>query len=208
MRAPLAVFLSLTLLCGVVYPALVTLGAEVLFPGAAHGSVILQDGRARGSSLIGQSFDRPEFFWGRLSATAPVPYSPFDPAGSNGSTGSNFGPLHPGLVAAAQARIDALRTAERALGVAERPVPIDLVTSSGSGLDPHLSPAAAEYQVERVAKARGAAPARVRELVRAHTEGRALGILGEPVVHVLELNLALERELPAGGTDARAPTRR
>src|SRR5262252_7361631 len=189
MRAPLAVLLSLTLLCGVAYPALVTLGAELLFPGAAHGSVITQDGRARGSSLIGQSFDRPEFFWGRLSATAPVPYSPFDAATGNGSTGSNYGPLHPDLIKAAQARIDTLRTVERALGVAARPVPIDLVTSSGSGLDPHISPAAAEYQVERVAKARGVEPSRVRELVRAHTEGRALGILGEPVVNVLELDL-------------------
>src|SRR5262249_20329490 len=103
-RAPLAVFLSLTLLCGAAYPALVTVGAALLFPGAAHGSVILQDGRARGSSLIGQSFDRPEFFWGRLSATAPVPYSPFDGASGNGSTGSNYGPLHPDLIKAAQAR--------------------------------------------------------------------------------------------------------
>src|SRR5262249_50598431 len=132
MRATLAVFLSLTLLCGAVYPALVTLCAALLFPGAAHGSVIAQGGRGRGSALIGQSFDRPVFFWGRLPATAPVPYSPFDAATGNGSTGSNYGPLHPDLVKAAQARIDALRTAERALGVAERPVPVDLVTSSGS----------------------------------------------------------------------------
>jgi K+-transporting ATPase ATPase C chain len=191
-RAPLAVFLSLTLLCGVVYPALVTLCAALLFPGAAHGSVITLDGRARGSGRIGQSFDRPEFFWGRLSATAPVPYSPFDAATGNGSTGTNYGPLHPDLLKAARARVDALRAAERSLGVAERPVPIDLVTSSGSGLDPHISPAAAEYQVERVAAARGVPAERVRVLVRAHTEGRALGILGEPVVNVLQLNLALE----------------
>jgi K+-transporting ATPase ATPase C chain len=198
-RAPLAVFLSLTLLCGVVYPALVTLCAGVLFPGAAHGSVITEGGRARGSALVGQAFGRPDFFWGRLSATAPVPYSPFDMATGNGSTGSNYGPLHKDLVKAAQARIDALRTAERALGVAERPVPVDLVTSSASGLDPHISPAAAEYQVERVARARGADPAQVRALVRAHTADRALGLLGEPVVDVLGLNLALERDLPAAG---------
>jgi K+-transporting ATPase ATPase C chain len=201
MRAPLAVFLSLTLLCGVVYPVVVTFVAAVLFASAAHGSVITVDGKARGSELIGQPFDRPDLFWGRLSATAPVPYSPFDGASGNGSTGTNFGPLNPDLVKAAQARIDALRQAERALGVAERPVPIDLVTSSGSGLDPHISPAAAEYQVERVAAARGVPPERVRALVRACTEGRALGLLGEPVVNVLRLDLLLERQLgraPAG----------
>lgn len=202
MRAPVTVFAILTLLCGVVYPAVLTGVAALLFPRAAGGSVIAADGRPRGSELIGQQFDRPGFFWGRLSATGPVPYTAFDAATGSGSTGSNYGPLHPDLLQAANARVLALRAAEQQVGItAARPVPVDLVTASGSGLDPHVSPAAAEYQVERVAKARGVEPERVRALVRQHTTGRALGLLGEPVVNVLELNLALQRELgdlPAG----------
>jgi K+-transporting ATPase ATPase C chain len=192
MRTTVTMVLLLTLLTGLVYPAAVTLIGAVACPHAAGGSVLEEGGRKVGSALIGQAFDRPEWFWGRLSATAPVPYTAFDAGARTGSSGSNHGPLHPDLRKAVAARIDALRAAERAVGAdATRRVPVDLATASGSGLDPHVSPAAAEYQVERVARARGLAPERVRELVRAHTQPRTLGFLGEPVVNVLTLNLAL-----------------
>lgn len=190
---PAAVMLALlTLLTGVIYPMLVTAIARVAFPRQATGSVIEQDGRARGSVLIGQSFSGPRWFWGRLSATGPVPCN------SAASSGSNLGPTNPALVEAVKARIAALRAA----GDTAAAVPVDLVTASASGLDPDISPAAAEFQVARVARARGFDAARVRELVRRATEPRTLGLLGEPRVNVLALNLALERA--AGRTRAPA----
>lgn len=184
LRPALVTLLALTLLTGLVYPALVTVVARLAFPRQAAGSLIVNDGRVVGSALIGQAFDRPGYFWGRLSATAPGPYN------AAASSGSNYGPLHPGLAAAAQARLDALRAADPGNGA---PVPVDLVTASGSGLDPDISPAAALYQADRVARARGLEPARVRALVAAHITPRLFGLFGEPTVNVLRLNLALDR---------------
>lgn len=196
MRAPLVVFTLLTLLTGVVYPLLVTAAAAILFPDAAQGSPLRVGERRVGSALIGQAFEQPRYLWGRPSATLPTPYTAFDATTKTGSSGSNFGPLHPALRSSVRARVAALRACERALGVAaEGPVPVDLVTASASGLDPHISPAAAAYQVERVARARGVPSERVAAIVERHTVGRQLGFLGEPVVHVLGVNLELDREL-------------
>jgi len=181
---PAILFLVLmTVLTGVIYPLVVTGVAQVLFPAQANGSLIVREGRAVGSALIGQPFDDPQYFWGRLSATAPVPYN------GAASSGSNLGPLSDALVEAVQGRIAALREADPGNA---RPVPVDLVTASGSGLDPHISPAAAAWQVPRVARARGLAPQAVEALVARHTRGRQLGFLGEPTVDVLVLNLALD----------------
>jgi K+-transporting ATPase ATPase C chain len=182
LRAALVLLALLTLLTGVAYPLLVTGVAQAAFPRQANGSLVVRDGKPLGSRLIGQPFEDPKYFWGRLSATAPA---------YNGaaSTGSNLGPTNPALVDAVKARIDALTAADPDV---TSPVPVDLVTSSGSGLDPDISPAAAAYQVHRVAKERGADEARVRALVQEHTAARDLGILGEPTVNVLELNLALD----------------
>lgn len=183
LRSALAVLALLTVITGAIYPLAITGLAQVMFPGKANGSIIVRDGQARGSTLIGQHFDDPRYFWGRPSATGPVPYN------AVASSGSNYGPLNPALFEAVQGRIDALHAADPGNTA---PVPVDLVTASGSGLDPHISPAAADYQVPRVARARGLDEAVVRDLVDERTEGRQLGILGEPRVNVLELNLALD----------------
>ncbi len=172
----------MTLLTGVVYPLAVTAVAQLAFPHQANGSILMQDGRAVGSDLVGQPFSDPRHFWSRPSATGPFPYN------AGASSGSNLGPLNPSLAEAVAARIEALRDADPGN---MRSVPVDLVTASGSGLDPHISPAAAEYQVARVAHARALDPARVRALVEANTAGRWLGIFGEPRVNVLALNLDL-----------------
>jgi K+-transporting ATPase ATPase C chain len=176
-------FLLLSVLTGLLYPLLVTGLAQLLFPERAAGSVILRGGQAAGSRLIGQSFSDPRYFWGRPSATTPQPYN------GTASTGSNLGPLNPQLTDAIKARVAALRAADPGNG---SPVPIDLVTASGSGLDPEISVAAASYQAARVARARGLALERVQALIAQHAEGRLLGILGEPRINVLELNLALD----------------
>jgi potassium-transporting ATPase KdpC subunit len=183
LRPALMILLLLTLVTGVAYPLLVTGIAQTVFPSEAQGSLIVKDSKVVGSRLIGQPFDDPKYFWSRPSATSPFA----DNAGS--STGSNLSPTNPDLVKAVQGRVDALRAADPGNTV---PVPVDLVTASASGLDPHISPAAAFYQAPRVAKARKLPPETVRELVERHTERRFLGFLGEPRVNVLALNLALD----------------
>ena len=183
LRPTLVLFLLLTVLTGFLYPLLVTGLAQLLFPHQAAGSILRRDGHAVGSRLIGQSFSDPRYFWSRPSATTPQPYN------GTASTGSNLGPLNPALLDAVKARVAALRAADPGNRL---PVPIDLVTASGSGLDPEISVAAASYQTARVARARGLAPERVQALIAQHTEGRLLGVLGEPRVNVLELNLALD----------------
>ncbi|MCC7543027.1 MAG: potassium-transporting ATPase subunit KdpC [Deltaproteobacteria bacterium] len=182
---PAVLLLALvTLITGVVYPLVVTGAAQAIFPAQASGSLIESHGRVVGSRLIGQSFDDPRYFWGRPSATGPWPYN------AAASAGSNLGPTHPALTTAVRERGAALRAAEPERGSA--PIPVDLVTASGSGLDPHISPAAALYQVHRVAAARGLAEDRVLSLVLEHVEGRSLGVLGEPRVNVLLLNVELD----------------
>lgn len=183
-RPAIVLLAAFTLLTGVAYPALVTGIAQVVFPHQANGSLVRQGAKPVGSELIGQAFTRPEYFWGRLSATSPGPYN------AAASSGSNLGPSNPALADAARARIDALRAAG---APADAKVPVDLVTASGSGLDPHISPAAAEFQVARVAAARKMSEDEVRTLVQQHTEERQFGILGERRVNVLALNLALDR---------------
>jgi potassium-transporting ATPase KdpC subunit len=190
LRPAIVALVILTVITGAIYPLVVTGIAQMVFPYQANGSIILgTDGQPLGSALIGQKFDDPKYFWGRLSATAPVPYTAFNADTLTGSSGSNYGPLNPALKDAVTARIKALKNADPGNNA---PIPVDLVTSSASGLDPHISPAAAAYQVSRVAKARGLDEARVRDLVAHYTEGRQLGFLGEPRVNVLELNLALD----------------
>lgn len=175
--------LVLTLLTGVVYPLLVTGIGAVLFRHQAGGSLVVRDGRVVGSELIGQPFSGPGYFWSRPSATGPVPYN------AASSSGSNLGPLHPALADSVRVRVEALRASDASLSAA---VPIDLVTASGSGLDPHLSVAAALTQAPRVARARGLDPAAVVRLVEGAVAPRTFGVLGEPVVNVLALNLALD----------------
>ncbi len=182
-RPALVMIVVMSLITGVAYPLVVTGIAKVAFPKQANGSLIEREGKAVGSELIGQPFSDPKYFWSRASATAPFPYN------AGASSGSNQGPLNPALTDAVSGRIKALRDADPDN---QSPVPVDLVTASGSGLDPHISPAAAEYQVDRVAKARSADPSKVRALVAQFTEGRQLGVLGEPRVNVLNLNLALD----------------
>jgi K+-transporting ATPase ATPase C chain len=183
LRASIVSLIVMSVVTGVVYPLVVTGVAQVVFPHQANGSLIVKDGKVVGSALIGQPFDDPRYFWGRPSATSPYGYN----AGS--SSGSNLSPTNPALISAVQGRVDALRAADPDN---KAPVPVDLVTASGSGLDPHISPAAALYQISRVAKARKLAPEAMRMLVDRHTEGRQLGFLGEPRVNVLTLNLALD----------------
>ena len=185
LKITLKLFALLTLLTGVAYPAVVWIFARLVVPSQATGSIIEVDGKAVGSRLLGQAFTSPRYFWGRPSATGPFP--------DNGaaSSGSNQGATNPNLKTAVQDRIAALRAADPGNTDA---VPIDLVTASGSGLDPHISPAAAAFQVNRVARERGLDPARVRALVAAQTQGRTFGLLGEPRVNVLELNLALNAQ--------------
>jgi K+-transporting ATPase ATPase C chain len=186
-RPALISLLIFTLLTGLLYPLAVTGIAQLVFPRQANGSLILRNGRIAGSALIGQQFDDPKYFWGRLSATGPYPYN------AAASSGSNLGPTNPALLDEARARIAALQAADPAN---TRPIPVDLVTSSGSGLDPHISLAAALYQLPRVARLRGLSESAVRLLVDQYTQGRTLGFLGEPRMNVLELNLALDGVKP------------
>jgi K+-transporting ATPase ATPase C chain len=184
-RNALMSLLLYTVLTGIIYPLFVTGISQVIFPLQANGSIIMKNGKLVGSSLLGQQFDDPKYFWGRLSATIPYPYN------GGSSLGSNLGPNNPELMKAVQIRAEALRSADpdnRAK------IPVDLVTASGSGLDPHISPAAAEYQLHRVATMRGIDEAKMRTLIEQHTHGRWIGLIGEPVVNVLELNLAVDEQ--------------
>lgn len=220
LRPALVLFMLLSLVTGVVYPLAITGVAQVAFADKANGSIIIDaasdsGGTPIGSALIGQEFGTSDataapalakWFWGRPSATGPVPYTALNLATGTGSSGSNLAPTNPALLDNIKARLAALDAADASVGVMRvapgstsrtTAVPIDLVTASASGLDPHISPAAAEYQVPRVAKARGLTEDAVRELVRQHTQARALGVLGEPVVNVLMLNRSLEAAAPA-----------
>ncbi|MFN8530781.1 MAG: potassium-transporting ATPase subunit KdpC [Anaerolineae bacterium] len=194
-RPALLTLVVLTVITGVLYPALITGIAQVIFPHQANGSLITDtNGNVIGSDLIGQQFSDPAYFWGRLSATSPTAYN------AAASSGSNYGPLNPALIGAdglIQSRIDALQAANAAAGVTvSDPIPVDLVTASASGLDPDISPSAAHWQIARVAALRGIDPAALQTLVDQHTTGRTLGILGEARVNVLQLNLALDAQYP------------
>ncbi len=189
LRPALAVLFALTVITGVIYPVAVTGIAQLVFPRQANGSLIVEHGKAVGSKLIGQEFSDPKYFWGRLSATGDYPYNAYNARTGTGSSGSNYGPMNPALIKAAQVRIDALKAADPGNAV---PIPVDLVTASGSGLDPNISVAAALYQAPRVARLRGLTLERVQALIAQNTQGRQLGFLGEPRVNVLELNLALD----------------
>jgi K+-transporting ATPase ATPase C chain len=187
LRPLLTIFAALTVVTGIVYPAIVTAIGQGVFPHRGNGSLIEQDGKLRGSELLGQQFDAPQYFWGRLSATSPNPYN------AQNSSASNLGPTNPALADEVKGRLAALHDADP---TNRQPVPVDLATSSGSGLDPDISPAAAAYQAARVARARGLAQDEVSRLIAEHTSGRQFGILGEPRVNVLALNLALDRIKP------------
>lgn len=186
LRPALSLLLLLSLLTGIAYPLLVTVVSKAAMPAQAAGSLITQNAVVVGSTLIGQNFTEPKYFWGRLSATGPYPYN------AAASSGSNLGPLNPALIDNVQARIAALRAADPDKHN-DTPIPVDLVTASASGLDPHISPAAAHYQIARVAQARGLDRATVEKLVAENTEGRQWGVFGEPRLNVLELNMALDR---------------
>jgi potassium-transporting ATPase KdpC subunit len=183
LRSVVLMFVVLTVITGVAYPLLVTVVAQIVFPYQANGSLIVRDGKLIGSELIGQSFDDPKYFWSRPSATSAFPDD------ASASSGSNLGPTNPALFDAVRARVNAIKKVQPE---STGPVPIDLVTASASGLDPQISPAAAEYQAARVAKVRGLSDEQVHKLVAQNTEDRTFGILGEPRVNVLKLNLALD----------------
>jgi K+-transporting ATPase ATPase C chain len=183
LRPALSLFVLLTVVTGVIYPLAVTSVAKVAFPEIANGSLIVKDGKAVGSRLIGQNFTDPKYFWGRPSATSPMPYN------ASASGGSNLGPLNPALTEAVEGRIETLKAADPGN---TGPIPADLVSASASGLDPHISPAAADYQIERVANARQLDPGTVKALIATYTEERQWSTFGEPRVNVLELNLALD----------------
>jgi K+-transporting ATPase ATPase C chain len=184
LRAAVIMLIAMTVFTGLLYPVVITGIAQVIFPYQANGSLIVKNGTVVGSALIGQPFDDPKYFWSRPSATSPYPYN------AAASSGSNLGPTNGVLTQTVQSRVDALRKADPGNTA---PVPVDLVTASGSGLDPNISPAAAEYQVPRVASVRNMDPVTVRQLVAQNTTGRFLGLLGEPAVNVLQLNLALDQ---------------
>lgn len=183
-RPAVSLFVLLTAITGIVYPLAVTGAAKLAFPAQAAGSLVVKDGRPVGSSLIGQNFSDPKYFWGRPSATSPMPYN------GGGSSGSNQGPLNPALVDAVKGRIEALKAADPGNAL---PVPVDLVTASASGLDPHISVAAAQYQAARVVRVRGIPADALTMLIARHTEGRLFGLLGEARVNVLELNIELDQ---------------
>jgi K+-transporting ATPase ATPase C chain len=187
LRPAISLFIALSVLTGLIYPLLMTGAAQVLFPRQAGGSLIERAGKPVGSELIGQNFSDPKYFWGRLSATSPMPYN------GAGSSGSNLAATNPALVDQAKGRIDALRAADPG---SSAPVPADLATASGSGLDPDIRPASALVQAARVARARGLDEARVRALIADHTRGPLFGLIGEPRINVLELNLALDAMKP------------
>jgi K+-transporting ATPase ATPase C chain len=183
-KPAIILFLILSVITGIIYPAVVTGLAQLLFPNQANGSLMADSrGKTTGSRLIGQPFSSPGHFWGRPSATGPFPYN------AGASSGSNLGPTNPALVDTVNSRIQALKAVDPDN---KMPIPVDLITASGSGLDPHISPAAAEYQVNRIAKTRNIDPAKLRELIQAHTEARQWGLFGEPRINVLTLNLALD----------------
>ncbi len=189
LRPAIVVLLALTVITGVIYPLAITGIAQLAFPHQANGSLIYKNGKPVGSELIGQQFNDPRYFWGRLSNTGDYPYNPFNAQTLTGSSGSNYGPMNPALLKAVQERVNALRAADPGNTAL---IPVDLVTSSGSGLDPNISVAAALYQAPRVARLRGLSLEQVQNLIEQNTQGRQLGFLGEPRVNVLELNLALD----------------
>jgi K+-transporting ATPase ATPase C chain len=184
LRISLVFVVLFTVLCGLLYPGVMTLAGGILFPHQASGSLITVNGKTVGSELIGQPFDDAKYFWSRPSATGPFAYN------ASSSTGSNLGPTNQGFLDTVKGRVDALKKAHS--DKADSPVPMDLVTASGSGLDPHISPAAAEYQASRIAKIRNIPLAKVEELIAQNTQGRWLGFIGDPGVNVVTLNLALD----------------
>ncbi len=189
LRPALVTLLALTMITGMLYPLAITAISQLAFPHQANGSLITVNGKVVGSELIGQQFSDPKYFWGRLSATGDYPYNAYNAQTGTGSSGSNYGPMNPALVKEVQDRVTALRAADPGN---QAPIPVDLVTSSGSGLDPNISVAAALYQAPRVARLRGLSLTQVQQLVAQYTQGRQFGFLGEPRVNVLELNLALD----------------
>jgi len=188
-KQAILIFIVLSIITGIIYPLFITGIAQLFFRNQANGSLIYQNGKAVGSTLIGQAFNDPKYFWGRISATSPVSFN------AASSSGSNLGPTNPALVEAVKARIKALKSVEPNSNL----IPVDLVTSSASGLDPHISLAAAYYQAGRIARLRGLSEETMKILIAKYTSGRLFGFIGEPVVNVLELNLALDTYLPAAG---------
>ncbi|MCX5715101.1 MAG: potassium-transporting ATPase subunit KdpC [Candidatus Omnitrophica bacterium] len=182
-KPAILIFLVLSIITGIIYPFFITGIAQVFFPGQANGSLIYQNGKPVGSALIGQGFNDPKYFWGRISATSPVSFN------AASSSGSNLGPSNPALLEAVKARVKTLRVSDPNN---KNPIPVDLVTSSASGLDPHISLAAAYYQVPRIARLRGLSQDTIKAFIVKYTSGRLLGFIGESVVNVLELNLALD----------------